>query len=275
MDKLTSILAIVEDSSAAGLLVVDKAAWLARQFGARLEVLAGDTKLLPELSTRCSTLPVDKVTIAYLLHAGEPLSRALLRHVHDHRPDLLVKVRSSDRADCRLARQCPAPVLLTGPTPWRELVRIAAAVDVADADAAREARATLQAAGFLALGCEGDLDVLYGEREKSDEPLRMERAVKLAQLVREFRVGCERMQMFDGPPEECLPRLITARRYDVLVVGLLPESLRARLAEATGGDVLLVSGVGRERRLVRERKNSVSNWPRDSSGLEQPLHQRQ
>ena len=64
---------------------------------------------------------------------------------------------------------------------------------------AREIRAQiLHTAGFLALGCHGNLDILYSEREQHDETVRMERAVKLAQLVREFHVGCERLQMFDG-----------------------------------------------------------------------------
>lgn len=261
MDKLTSILAIVEDSSPEGLLVVDKAAWLAGQFGARLEVLADDTRLLPDLSARCSALAADRVTIGCPVHVRESLERALPRHAREHPPDLLVKARAGDRADRRLARNCPFPLLLIGPTPWREPVRIAAAVDVADADAALEARAVLQAAGFLALGCAGDLDVLYGERENRDDSLRMERAVRLAQLVREFRVGCERMQMFDRPPEECLPRLIATRRYDVLVVGLLPESLRARLTEATEGDVLLVSSAGRERRVARSSRAAAAPAP--------------
>lgn len=261
MDKLTSILAIVEDSSPTGLSVVDKAAWLASRLGARLEVLVEDTNPLPELPARCAALPADRVTVGCLLHAGESPAAALLRHAREHPPDLIVKARAGDRADSRLARQCPAPLLLVGPTPWREPVRIAAAVDVADADAAREARAVLQAAGFLALGCAGDLDVLYGERENRDDSLRMERAVRLAQLVREFRVGCERMQMFDGPPEECLPRLLATRRYDVLVVGLLPQNLRARLSEATGGDVLLVGDAGRERRAARGARAEAAPAP--------------
>ena len=77
----------------------------------------------------------------------------------------------------------------------------------------------------------------------------MARAVKLAQLVREFHVGSERLQVFDGPPTEMLPPIVRARQYDVLVVGACSHQPRlktvfgtmtSRLVDATDGDVLLV-----------------------------------
>ena len=77
----------------------------------------------------------------------------------------------------------------------------------------------MHTAGFLALGCHGNLDVLYTEREQQDDFVRMERAVRLAQLVREYHVGCERLQMFEGSPDKRLPPLFAARRYDLLVLG--------------------------------------------------------
>ncbi len=116
------------------------------------------------------------------------------------------------------------PVLLAGPKPWERPLRVAAAVDVSDHETAVVARSILQAAGFLALGLHGNLDILYSEREERDETLRMERAVKIAQLVREFHVGCERLQMFDGAPEKRLPPLLAARQYDLLVLGAVSHS---------------------------------------------------
>ena len=139
--------------------------------------------------------------------------------------------------------------MLVTSRPWSHALRLAAAVDVSDGDTLREARAVMQAAGFLALGCRGNLDILYTEREDRDETLRMERAVRLAQLVREFHVGCERLQMFDGNPEQRLPPLIASRQYDVLVLGAVTHhtglvdslwSLTSRLVDATPGDVVLV-----------------------------------
>ena len=103
--------------------------------------------------------------------------------------------------------------------------------------------------------------------------LRMERAVKLAQLVREFHVGCERMQMFDGAPEKrtaaaaggAALRRAGARRAVAPAGAANRSSARttSRLVEATEGDVVLVkapapcSGASGCRRLtsVREQRS--------------------
>jgi hypothetical protein len=156
--------------------------------------------------------------------------------------------------DWHLAHECPVPILLVGPQPWSDPVRFAAAVDVADEEAVGFARSILHTAGFLALGCRGQLDVLYSEREQRDETLRMQRAVILAQLVRELHIGCERLQMFNGAPEERLAPLITAREYDVLVLGVTSHrsSLASKLAEPSKGDVVLVKANHREPTTVPE-----------------------
>jgi nucleotide-binding universal stress UspA family protein len=142
-------------------------------------------------------------------------------------------------------------MLLVGTKPWDKPIRFAATVDVADPEAATVARGILQAAGFLAHGLRGTLDILYSERELKDETIRMERAVKLAQLVREFHVGCERLQMFGGDPEQRLPPLIQARQYDLLVLGAVSHreglqfpghTLTDKLSNSTEGDVVLVRG---------------------------------
>ena len=61
------------------------------------------------------------------------------------------------------------PLVLVGTRPWAPSLRLAASVDVSDADTADVARSVLHTAGFLALGCHGFLDVLYSEREEHDE----------------------------------------------------------------------------------------------------------
>jgi nucleotide-binding universal stress UspA family protein len=257
MEKVTNILAVVEQSES-GAVVLDKAVALARRFRAKVQLLIADSLLTPEFASRCAALAYDEVTLSSLFRSGEPLHRMLLRRVHERPPDLLVKAPagkqslrkwSLDENDRELASDCPVPVLLAGARPWGDPIRFAAAVDVSDSDAALVARSVLNAAGFLAHGSHGSLDILYSEREERDETVRMERAVKLAQLVREFHVGCERLQMFGGAPEERLPRLVAARRYDVLVLGavshreprvLSGQSLTSKLVEATDGDVVLV-----------------------------------
>jgi hypothetical protein len=172
-------------------------------------------------------------------------------------PDLVIKAPSGSHPlrrwtlganDWELAFECPVPVMLAGDCAWSEPVRFAAAVDVADDVAVRFARSILHTAGFLALGCHGLLDVLYSEREQRDETVRMQRAVTLGQLVREFHVGSERLQMFNGTPEERLVPLIAAREYDVLVLGAMSHrfSLSSKLVDASNGDVVLVKENHRE-----------------------------
>lgn len=270
MEKITSILAVVEES-ASGAVVLDKALALARRFHAKVQLLVADSLLTPEFASRCAALAYDEVTLSSLFRSGEPL----LRRLHERLPDMLIKAPAGKQAphrgslhdnDRELASDSPVPVLLAGPKPWADPLRFAAAVDVSDAETSVVARGVLHTAGFLALGSHGNLDILYSEREERDETLRMERAVRLAQLVREFHVGCERLQMFGGAPESRLPPLIAARQYDVLVLGavshregsaLSSRNLTSILAEATDGDVVLVKPGTLARAAVRAGTRSI------------------
>ena len=105
------------------------------------------------------------------------------------------------------------PLLLLRGQAWGSPVRLAAAVDVSDDDHTDLARGILHAAGFLALGMHARLDVLYSEVEMHDESLRMERAVKLARLVREFHWVANVSRFFPdirATLRPCSPRAITA-----------------------------------------------------------------
>jgi hypothetical protein len=234
MEKLTTILAVSADATEAAR-VRARADALAAQFHAHVVTLQ--------------------------LDAGSdfPVHQRILDHVKLTGADLVVKVPAGPRSlrrfalgdtDWQLSRECPVPVLLARAETWATPVQLAAAIDVADEEHADLARAILHAAGFFALGARGQLDILYSEVEAQDEPLRMARAVRLAQLVREFHVGCERIQMFSGDPAKRLPPLIAARRYCVLVLG--GRSRRAgmaqwspgvvsRLMEACDSDILLIN----------------------------------
>jgi nucleotide-binding universal stress UspA family protein len=212
MQKLTSILLIAGEPGP-GTAILEKTHLLARRFGARVDLLRGDS---------CG---------------DELLERS---------PDLVVKAAGDDR---QLAAVCPVPLMLMREHPWREPVRFGAAVDVSSDDAAL-ARSIVHTAGFLNLGCEGELDVIYSERELQDEVLRMARAVKLARLLREFHVYGDRLRHVDGAPEETLPAIAASGDYDVLVLGarthregwsaLLHPALTRQLVAAFGGDVVLV-----------------------------------
>jgi len=256
MEKLTNILAVA-DATAAGLQVLEKSALLAERFGARVDLVASDPVLVSALAARCVERRYDAVTVSRL-QGADPLPELIVGRARETHPDLVVKAATGarplrrwtfDENDRWLASECPAPLLLTTARAWTGDLRIAATVDVSNADSARFARAILQCAGFLALGSRAWLDVLYSEAEERDERIRMERAVKLSQLVREFHVGCDRLQMYGGAPERTLPRVIESRHYDVLVLGAithrygiggLNETLSSKLVDATAGDVLLV-----------------------------------
>jgi hypothetical protein len=69
-------------------------------------------------------------------------------------------------------------------------------------------------------------------------------------MVREFHVGSEHLQMFEGAPEATLPGLIAGRGYDVLTLGAMSHrtgfaalfaNLSTQLVDAGEGDVLLVN----------------------------------
>ena len=257
MEKLTSILAVLEEPATAGM-VVHKAAALAQAFDARLEVLAIEPLTTAGIASHCTALDYPHITIRSVPLWGHCLSTVILREVRERQPDLVVKFRAGRHplrrlalaeSDWRLSRECPVPLMLVEARAWATPMRFAAAVDVSDEPTLRVARSIVHTAGFLALGSRGNLDILYTERELDDESLRMQRAVKLSRLVREFHVGCERLQMFDGTPERSLPPLIAARQYDVLLLGAMSHRtglteaicpLTARLVDATSGDVVLV-----------------------------------
>ena len=258
MEKLTHILAVLEEPATAGM-VLHKAAALARSFDASLELLVIDPLPANDMKAQCAALGYADITLRVASLVGRRLDTVILDDLRMRLPDLVVKFRCGRQplrrytladSDWRLARECPVPLMLVEGKPWATPMRFAAAVDVSDAATLAVARAVLHTAGFLTLGSRGFLDVLYTERELHDETLRMERAVKLAQLVREFHVGCERLQMFDGVPEKKLPPLISARQYDVLLLGAVSHRARlsgmicpltSRLTEATPGDVVLVN----------------------------------
>lgn len=268
MEKLTRILAVV-DKVEDGPVLLEKSVALARRFGARIELLLHESLHMQAFATLCATLHYDEVTLASVHRGAEPLHEMILRRVRDARPDLIVKAPSGihplkrwtlDENDYCLANESPVPLLLVRHKSWPKIVRFAAAVDVSDDVSMDTARSVLHAAGFLALGCHGQIDILYGERERIDERLRMARAVRLAQLVREFHVGCERLQVFDGPPNETLPSLIEARHYDVVVLGACSHqpplkalfgTMTSRLVEAADGDVLLVRAPDNDFDLLR------------------------
>jgi nucleotide-binding universal stress UspA family protein len=281
LDKLTSILAII-DRPEAGSAILDKAVTLARRFGIPVELVVGDPAHHRALTTLCNKLGYENVTLDVTKFDGRPLREIILARVRKSRPDLVIKAPAGthptrrwtfEANDWKLANECPVPLLLVRDTAWSEPPRFAAAVDVADEENAFIARGILQAAGFLALGCRANLDILYCDRERREQAGHAARSDKLSKLVREFHVGHERIQVYSGTPEKVLPPKVTAHRYDVLVLGARRDGngfnsafggMTSRLVEATRGDVLLVRANVRSETL-----------PLTSSGCEQRPHEAQ
>jgi len=243
MEKLTSILAVVPEGGAQGVLL-DKVVRIVRQTGARIELFLTAPSDYFSVAAHVRALDCD-VPTAFTLYDGDaPLTDAILSRAAAVQADLLIAPRGHLKLE-----HCSIPQLLLGKTPWAHDARFAAAVDVAEDDSESVARGILNAGGFLAQRCAAHLDILYSERELADQRVRLERAVKLARLVREYHVGCERLQVFDGMPERVLPPLIAARRYDLLMLGAVPRhhtllaeyrSVSRHLAGSSDGDLLLV-----------------------------------
>lgn len=240
MAKLTSILAVIQHPRHVQPLL-DKAVALAGAFHVSLEVLVDHAVTAGAVTGHCSARGFADVTLHSVARSDEPAYTAILRCLRSRHPDLVVKAPALDDSDWLLAGESTAPILLAREDAWAHPLRFAAAVDVADEERASLARSVLHTAGFLALGTHGNLDILYSEREANDEAVRLKRAVRLAQIVREFHVGCERLQIFSGEPAKRLPPLIAARHYDVLVLAAESSCERERaIKDATRGDVLLV-----------------------------------
>lgn len=257
MEKCSSILVVVRDVASSDMLL-DKATILARLSGARLELLLDDASATCALAARFAAAGLDDKISFALRGSNEPLNDVIVRHLKKRPADLVMKSADTARAlrrmlratdDMALAARLPVPLLRVRTKPWHPEMRFAAAVDVSDRDGDAAARAIVHAAGLMAMRCEATLDVLYSEREAHDDRVRMERAVRMARLVREFHVGGERLHVFEGPPDHTLPKAISAGDYDLVVVGAIPRrpkplpwtpSLTSLLANADTGDVMLV-----------------------------------
>ncbi len=249
MDKLTSLLVVIDDPDANEILL-DKAFMLARNFGARMDILLTDPTALRALEGRCGALGCAGL-VNFVLHGSdEPLREVIRRRIASYPVDLVMSGRASPHAPASPL----VPVMRVGSQRWHHEPRFAVAVDVADGDEDAVARAALHTAGMLSLACGASLDVLYSEREKDDDRLRMERAVHVARLAREFPVRNEGLRMLEGPPEVTLPAAISGQQYDVLVVGMDAEAgglspilpgLSTLLAASTSGDVLWVTAAER------------------------------
>lgn len=188
MPPLKSIL-VLADRSAGAQGALQKAFVIARHFGAGIELAACDSEQawmarLPDqvdenaparaarrvesrrfLEALRSTILADDLQIRVGEDCDGPLYEALPRRVQAAGCHLIVKrlLRREGRhrptltsADWQLIRSSPVPVMLTHGRPWRPRPRFVAHVD--DSTAA----AMVDAARFLAEGCDGIFEVVCG-----------------------------------------------------------------------------------------------------------------
>jgi len=280
MRKLTSILAVVDPTDEPQQAVV-KASVLARHFGARLELFLCDSERAYALRHAYDRTGVaaaeqdalvsgrrylelirrsvaEDVPVTTHVACMSPLCEAISRHAREVQADLVIKCASGrrpsqrltlDANDWQLARSCPSPLMLTQGRAWHPDVRFAAAVDVGDPNGASLARSIMETAGFLTLGCEGRLDVVYSDSNPFDEKGAAERRRHLSRLVNEFRVGLEHQIVLEGDADDTLPIFAARQGYDMMILGALARrrgpagivgTLTSRLIDSLDCDFLLV-----------------------------------
>jgi universal stress protein E len=280
MDKHNLILAVI-DPADESQHVIAKAMVLARRFHARVELFFCDSERAYALrhtydpvglleASRSSVAGglaylesirrsiADDVAITTHVAISSPLYEAIVQRVLQTRPDLVIKSAAGhhslqrvtfDANDWQLARTCPVPLMLTRGWPWSATGRFAAAVDVSDVGNGGLARSILQTAGFLALGCGGQLEVIYSEADATDREGAARRRELLDGLVAELSMDRENEHVLQGSAEEMLPDFAARRGYDVVILGALTHrrclsalvgTLTSRLIDAIECDFVLV-----------------------------------
>lgn len=159
MNSIRNILVIV-DPTAEQHPAVEKAALLAQQLGARLDLFICDTKAAREariaaharshakepfvidlksiLEELAGPLRLQGLDVATEVQCADPLHLALIDRARRTTADLIVKDTHHHslaqrtfmkNTDWELIRACPVTLLLTKPNPWSRMPRIFAAVD--------------------------------------------------------------------------------------------------------------------------------------------------
>jgi universal stress protein E len=308
MEKLTSILAIVDPNNETSRML-SKALWLARRFGASLELFLIDphrayalkhaslAQSLQRVTQACPAEMVRVVAPAAVLQDSKEVERArrtyyadayaylealklsvqtddvtiscdvaddsdaheaILRKVRASQPDLIVKEASGAHPmralswgdnDWRLARSCPATLMLTRHREWAQSPRFAAAIDVTEGSMCQLARTILRTAEYLASGCHAELETLYSEPERNGDLEHLQRRSRLQRLAREHQIDAQHTRLLTGVAEDVLPRYAAQQTFDVWIIGALTRkrglsaltgTLTSKLVDAVDCDVVLV-----------------------------------
>jgi universal stress protein E len=280
MDKLTSILVVANRSNADRTLLA-KAVLLARSVGARIHLFHCDAELAHALRHSYDTQDAETgwqagvadsrsyldalrawaqapdLDISIEAACDSPLYEGIVKECLAIRPDLIMKSPSGshplrritlDSNDWQLMRACPVTLMLVRGTNWRKPPRFAALVDVSAQETPHLAEAIVHTSEYFALGCRGELDVVYSERDDAGME-RTERAAALGRLAQEYRIGPEHVHLLSGEPDATLPDFAVNQCYDAVVLGALTHrkglaalvgTLTGRLVDALDCDFILV-----------------------------------
>ena len=292
MLTLSSILLLVERGDQ-GHQALSKALLLARHLHARLELFLCDTERFSFAKSSSGEAAVGALAARvaegreYLLALRKSMLvpdievssdavchvslRAALADKLRHDPvDLVVKAgyateanRDAHRAiDWPLVASCTVPLLLTRGRPWHPVPRFAAAVDLQDRQGRALSSAITAIGESLSRGCGAELEILFAHASPGAEFAEERLTGTLNAIARAHRLDAHRLQYLNGEPGEVLPRVVTHRDYDLIVMGKprhggpseLSRSVAARVVKASTGDVLFAQPVGKpSRKPVRGR----------------------
>jgi universal stress protein E len=268
MEKLTSILVVLDHSSRDAPLLA-KSLMLAREFSARVELFSCDAEyeytlrhvydergltearqarlmhMRDYLQQLCDQLAAPGVDISIDAACDSPLYDGIVRKVFRSAPNLVMKAAALepyegrgalDVNDWQLVRTCPVPLMMSRGGVWPPRPRFAAAVDVSEEETPGFAELILRTAEYLRAGCQGELDILFGERMDIDGGIRQAHAARLRRLGRDLHFSADRIQILAGDPARTVAAFGVKQHHDVLVLGALShhEGRTALVGTLTG-----------------------------------------
>lgn len=280
MDAMSSILLLVERGDQAHR-ALNKALLLARHMRARLELFlcesahdlpapSGGAQALERaranrmaeaheyLLALRKTMLVPDVEISSDAVCHVSVREALADKLQRSRPDMVVKAANAGQPDpdelggsaWLLIASCAVPLLLARDRAWHPVPRFAAALDYEDRGQEMLGRRMMAIGEMLSRECAAELDILCA-RPAADGDARIESARSNWTSGPMPSTAC-RLQHLRGTPSEVLPRFVTQRDYDMIIMGkprhsdrsLLSASVARRVLKASTGDVLFVHANG-------------------------------
>jgi universal stress protein E len=290
MNKISHILVIVDPSARGPQSAVDKATILAKCIGASIELLICDvasaiadatislqprkpppsnTQLLDMLDELAAPARAAGVDVKTRLIYGKSLHDSMVDYIRSANADLVVKDTHHHslakrtflrNTDWYLARGCPAPLLLTKRTPWKQPPIVMAAIDPTQIKerAAALDQHILYCAAFLAGQLHGDLHVIHtfiptafanavaaGRLRMSQEyaeALNIEsnyRHSEIEHMVSRYGVAGAHLHVEMGATEDCLVQTVQEHDADVMVMGASSHGrLHRTLVGSTAAAVL-------------------------------------